>query len=269
MKRITVYILVGMLLMLVLATPAFSEEQTYKKWTAQQDVSASKVWKIKFNSSLRESTVSSQNIYVQDQSGSNFLVKVSLDPSDDTHKTALVEPQSAYKEGTTYTLYILKNVTSQGSHSLKQDIRMDFTIATGSSPYLFGVVSSIDEDSESVYVDIAGKGDNIKYDYGESWYSYNKASLVMLDNSGNIVPILSGNLIMDQIWDFSNSKIKFVNHSGSFQVASGVMIKLVDQNGDCNVGQLADLSTAVDAGKNVRVLLDPTTQKIVVIVIEQ
>jgi hypothetical protein len=269
-KMIT--LLAGLLLALLLAGPAGAADGTYKSWPAQQGVSPNKVWQVRFSVPMRADSINSANIYVLDAGGASVPVNVSLDPADPLHRTVLVEPLEPYTAGATYTLYILKSVTSETGAGLRQEVRMSFTIAAGAgspSDRLFGMVRQVNEETGTVYVDVAGRGQNLSYEYNESWYPYGKASPVMLDGSGSVVPVAPENLIVDQIWDFSGSKLRFVNHPGAYPVADQALIELVDQNGDLiRPGWAADLSAAADSGRNARALVDPSTGQIMVVVIE-
>lgn len=104
--------------------------QSYSEWDTQKDVSVNKVWSIKLNAPVLASTVNDQNVYVVDGSGQRQNVKVSL---LDT-KTIRVTPSENYKPGTTYSLYILKEVSSASQTALKNNIRMQFTTVASSVP---------------------------------------------------------------------------------------------------------------------------------------
>jgi hypothetical protein len=139
-------------LLFALTMPVFASESTHQNnissvpaenqtWTAQKDVPSNKVWSIKFNAPVLESTVNNQNIYVVDNDGQRHNVKVSLTMDK---KTILVTPLENYKLGANYTLNILKTVASDSPQSitLKNNISMQFTITDIT-------VISIDE----IYVD--------------------------------------------------------------------------------------------------------------------
>lgn len=273
MRKILRVWAVCLLLLVALATPAFAIDQTYTEWPAQKDVQVNKAWSIKLNAPVLASTVTDQNIYVVDNSGQHQNVTVSL--AADT-KTIQVIPLENYKLGASYTLYILKTVASAAPNSiaLKSSLRMQFTVtSTGDTPstHLFGLVRQISADEGSVFVDVAGKGQNLKYNYNDSWDGSANSSLVMFDASGTVQPIAEGNLIVDQIWSYQSSGIKCSNSSEVLrQIDSSAIIAKIAQNGDyLGLGQLSDLATAADNGKNIRALLDPDSHKIKVLVIEQ
>ncbi len=86
-----------------------------------------KVWTIRFNIPVYRQTINSDNIYVTDAAGSPVNVTVS---AGEDGKSVIVEPpQAGYTEGQSYTLHIKKSVNSISGASLKNSLKMQFTVA--------------------------------------------------------------------------------------------------------------------------------------------
>lgn len=83
-----------------------------------------KVFTIRFNNTLKKSTVSNSNILVLDE-GSNS-VNVNVEIGDD-NKSVLVSPINNYQYEKSYTLIIKKEVQSSEGKSLLKAVRMIFT----------------------------------------------------------------------------------------------------------------------------------------------
>lgn len=102
------------------------QNQTWKEWQAKYNVESNKVWTIKLNKQLNPNSISQFTIYVKD--ANHTIVASAIAGIDGT--TAIVKaPVNGYQPGATYTLYITKGLQSQTNTTLKNPIKMNFTIA--------------------------------------------------------------------------------------------------------------------------------------------
>lgn len=103
------------------------KEGTYGTLEDKTAVPVSKEWTIKFNMTLDPSSISNQTIYVIDEWG--YPVDVEVVCGEDS-RNVVVKPVIPYKEGYTYELIISKEVRAASGASLKQPMRMRFSIAS-------------------------------------------------------------------------------------------------------------------------------------------
>ncbi|MBU3097668.1 MULTISPECIES: hypothetical protein [Clostridium] len=241
---------------------------TYDTWTSKTAVSSNKIWSVSFTSEANSADVTDAHIYVKDSS--NNVVPVTLSLSSD-NETVLVQSLISYEASKTYTLYV-ENMKSKTGISLAKNIKMNFTISssnTSTSKYSYGVIQNMDDENGQVIVNILGKG-LVKYDYTDEWANYENNSIVMLDSSDKLFIYDSKNFKQDNLFDYKESKLKFSNITGSYDVASDVLVVLCDKSGNyVKQGVLNDLVQAVSREDVATVLIDPDTNKIKVIVIEQ
>lgn len=96
------------------------------EFNEKSNISSMKVWSVKFNKSLKASTVNNENIIVTDYSGKNINSQITL---GDDNKTILVNPKiQGYVPNNTYYLKVTKNVQSIDGKNLKENVNMKFKI---------------------------------------------------------------------------------------------------------------------------------------------
>lgn len=242
---------------------------TYETWEGKTEVPSNKIWSVSFTSEANPSDVTDSHIYVKDSSDN--IVPVTLSLSSDC-KTVLVQSLTPYEACKTYTLYI-ENMKSKFYKLLEKNIKMNFTISSSdnssTSKYSYGVIQNMDDKNGQVTVNILGKG-LVKYDYTDEWSNYGNNSIVMLDSSNKLYSYDSNNLKQDNLFDYKNSKLRFSNITGSYDIASDALVVLCDKSGNyVKRGVLNDLVQAAANENLVRALVDPDTNKIKVVVIEQ
>lgn len=98
-------------------------EEGVTVWDKKSTFDNLKTWTIGFNKALDPSTITSTNIYVDDQQGSLFPTKLEL--SSDK-KSVKIVPLSVYMQAPTYYLNILKKIQSKDGENLKESIKMPF-----------------------------------------------------------------------------------------------------------------------------------------------
>lgn len=104
-------------------------ESSYLLWDSKIEVEPNKTWNIKFNTPIDESILNkAEYIYVRDSSGK--IHETSLTVLDDK-VTVQVIPKISYKYGETYTLYIARKLTDEKGTSLRETVKMEFTITAG------------------------------------------------------------------------------------------------------------------------------------------
>lgn len=105
---------------------ALAADTDYKIWTSQEEnVAIDKIWKIKFNHSLDESTLY-DNINVV-QAVTNERLKITID-YDESNNSITIKPLNYYNHGNEYILFIGTGVKSSKGSNLKQGIRFDFSV---------------------------------------------------------------------------------------------------------------------------------------------
>lgn len=87
-------------------------------------IAVNKALTIKFNSSLKKSTINNSNVLVLDESNKSVSIKVTMGSDN---KSIIVLPTNNYQYGKSYTLIIKKGVQSSKGKSLSKPVRMKFT----------------------------------------------------------------------------------------------------------------------------------------------
>ncbi|MGH4125959.1 MAG: N-acetylglucosaminidase [Clostridium sp.] len=102
------------------------------------NVSANKVWKIKFNQGINVDNLT-KSVKVYNPVAIPAEVKISY---DSINNTIIVKPPTdGYIEGQTYSLQISKTITGLNSNSLKAAVNMNFTIAVTDNVPLMNTVN--------------------------------------------------------------------------------------------------------------------------------
>lgn len=103
----------------------------YDKWTDEKTpttVSPNKIWSIKFNNSIDESSISSRSIYVKKRIAPN--VEVLFDDTityvGDNDKTINIKPTRSYDSGE-YFLYI-ESIKDIYGRMLNKNLKVKFTV---------------------------------------------------------------------------------------------------------------------------------------------
>lgn len=98
-------------------------------WPKEHIVDKNKVWRIKFNYPVDESTVTKRNIYIKNEKGEIQDITPYLDELDEKGETIILNPaKEGYIEGVEYTLYITRDFKSIDGRKLTNGIRMKFYI---------------------------------------------------------------------------------------------------------------------------------------------
>ena len=100
-------------------------DDTILEKTPVEDVPLTKEWNITFNNSLNKAALSDLDIVVLNQE--QGLVETTISYSE-TEKKVILTPLQPYKAGETYTLYIDNELTSENGLSLKNSVKMEFTV---------------------------------------------------------------------------------------------------------------------------------------------
>ncbi|MEN6351366.1 MAG: leucine-rich repeat protein [Syntrophomonas sp.] len=96
-------------------------------WYTQTDVAIDKTWQVKFNRPIKTETVNNENVYVKDPEGRKCPVEVII--GSDSCTINVKPPAAGYLPGQSYYLYITDKVQSQSGQSIKDPIKMQFSIA--------------------------------------------------------------------------------------------------------------------------------------------
>lgn len=97
--------------------------QDYTVWTTQNNVALNKVWTVKFNKEIDQSTLYS-NIRIKDYNNVSIPITIAYVSST---KSVSISYSGKYIQGKTYTLYIDNNIKSKdGKSVLKNSIMMSF-----------------------------------------------------------------------------------------------------------------------------------------------
>jgi hypothetical protein len=103
------------------------KEGIYDSLESKKEVPSSKEWTVTFNMPLDPKSVNNQTIYIVDEWGYRIDTKVLC---REDGRSVIVQPVRPYREGYTYELVIGKGVKSLEGVSLKQPVRMLFTVAS-------------------------------------------------------------------------------------------------------------------------------------------
>ena len=83
------------------------------------------VWKCRFTTALDPSTITSDNLYVESETGMKMATKFNYNDAD---MEIEVEPLEAYAKDTDYYLNITTRVKSRGGQHLKEPIQVKFRL---------------------------------------------------------------------------------------------------------------------------------------------
>lgn len=121
-KLLSSMLMLGMLVLLSLPTASA------KLWnTDKTEVSPNKTWTIEFNVNMNENQLkSNQYVSVVNENGTPVEVTRTVQG-----KKLRVSPQSAYQQGTDYSLVIDKDLSSSNGVKMQEEIVMTFTIEKG------------------------------------------------------------------------------------------------------------------------------------------
>lgn len=113
---------IAILLLLLFNSKAVHAQESYKIFPAQQNISADKVWSIKFSQDLDPVSVNEKNIRVVDESGNSLQTSLNCSGS-----TVVIKPINNYDSGKTYTI-LIDNIKSSKGTALKLPGKMNFTV---------------------------------------------------------------------------------------------------------------------------------------------
>lgn len=102
-----------------------NEQDIEEKQAPEAVVPLTKAWKVKFNQTIDEQTLSESDMVVLN--AQQNLVEVEVSYSADT-QSVIITPLQPYKAGETYTLYIGKGIESKIGAQLKNAVKMMFTV---------------------------------------------------------------------------------------------------------------------------------------------
>jgi len=83
------------------------------------------IWKCRFTTALDPSTVTSDNLYVESETGMRLQTKITYNDAD---MEIEVEPLEAYAQNTDYFLNITTKVRSRGGQHLKEPVHIKFRL---------------------------------------------------------------------------------------------------------------------------------------------
>lgn len=83
------------------------------------------VWRCRFTTALDPETITSENLYVESETGQRLATKFTY--NDSTMEIEL-EPLEPYAKDTDYFLHITSKVRSRGGQHLKEPIRFKFRL---------------------------------------------------------------------------------------------------------------------------------------------
>ncbi|MEN6348895.1 MAG: hypothetical protein ABFD08_05770 [Syntrophomonas sp.] len=96
----------------------------YRQWDSKCTSDRNKEWNIALSKEVRASSISGQSVYITDSGGNKLDSKPYLKESS---IVAIPAPSGGYSPGT-YYLYIETSLTSSSQDSLKEPVKMEFTI---------------------------------------------------------------------------------------------------------------------------------------------
>src|SRR5690554_4532733 len=102
-----------------------------REWDFKTTYDSNKAWNVSFNMNLDEKTVNSSNIYVKDGKEVHPTTPV----LKNSGKTVEVQPNSSYKKGKIYYLYVTTNVKNSNGKPLKESVEMPFIIGDAGSTF--------------------------------------------------------------------------------------------------------------------------------------
>ena len=83
------------------------------------------VWRCRFTTALDPSTITSENLYVESETGVRLDTKFTYNDAD---MEIEVEPLEPYAQNTDYFLNITTNVKSRGGQNLKEPVQIKFRL---------------------------------------------------------------------------------------------------------------------------------------------
>lgn len=83
------------------------------------------VWRCRFTTPLDPSTINSENLYVESETGYRLETKFTYNDAD---MEIEVEPVEAYAQNTNYFLNITTKVKSRGGQNLKEPVQIKFRL---------------------------------------------------------------------------------------------------------------------------------------------
>lgn len=83
------------------------------------------VWRCRFTTALDPSTINSENLYVESETGVRMATKFNY--NDVTNEIEL-EPLEPYAQNTDYYLHITTKVKSRGGQKLKEPVQLKFRL---------------------------------------------------------------------------------------------------------------------------------------------
>ncbi len=83
------------------------------------------VWRCRFSTALDPSTITSENLYVESETGYRLNTKFTY---NDATMEIEVEPLEAYAQDTDYYLNITTKVKSRGGQNLKEPVQIKFRL---------------------------------------------------------------------------------------------------------------------------------------------
>lgn len=105
------------------------DPEEFESWPIEETVDKNKVWRIKFNLPVDQSTVTKGNIYIKNEMGQILDIIPELDELDEKGQTIILNPpEETYVEGSLYTLYISRNIRSRDGKKLTNGVKMKFYI---------------------------------------------------------------------------------------------------------------------------------------------
>lgn len=99
--------------------------QNYKEEEKKENVEVDKIWNVKFNQYVDIHTIKEKNIYITDED--NEIVSILYYVEKGQESNVQLIPTKNFTPGAKYTLWV-KNVNSQSGNSIKEFVKMDFTI---------------------------------------------------------------------------------------------------------------------------------------------
>jgi uncharacterized secreted protein with C-terminal beta-propeller domain len=149
------------LLVICIAVPVFAYDRNdnYIELPERVGTSPEIALEVPFDSELLATTVSTRNVYVEDEQGSR--VPLSRKMGRDW-KSIIVTPLGRYEAGNTYTLYIRKAVRYATGREIENELRLKFTIAKAAQESLPKVGSQ--ENLKKLLEEASVQNDY--YDYG-------------------------------------------------------------------------------------------------------
>ncbi len=104
---------------------------TFKEWqpvSTTMPVPCNKIWTVTFNQGVSTAQSLSDHIYVSSSAGKRVKCNIEADQKS----IRVLTPENGYQPGGSYTLWIQCSLQSATGKMLKQPVKLDFTVASGS-----------------------------------------------------------------------------------------------------------------------------------------